>query len=116
MLSVFVFSAVFFPLFAFVHSRKVKSLKTFCYLSSSIQAHRNEITFAIRFLIYSFVTGEIIFSLFPSYLEVNVPRFDRSVVDASVAAGAWERLVEHIESFVARLMLVRLLMDRVRVL
>jgi hypothetical protein len=30
----------------------------------------------------------------------NLPQFDRNAVDDVSVAGAWERLVEHIESFV----------------
>lgn len=57
------------------------------------------------------------FPLAPSEIQKSlyVPQFDRNVVDVSVA-GAWERLAEHIESFVVRLMPARLSMDRVLIL
>lgn len=47
--------------------------------------------------------------------NLDSPQSDRSAVDDASVAGAWERLVEHIESFAARLVPVRRTKDRARV-
>lgn len=76
----------------------------------------NEITFAIKFLIYSSRgKGNCLFFHFPRIawkVPAYLPQLDRNVVDDVSVVGAFERLVEHIESFVVKLMPVRRQTDR----
>ena len=87
--------------------------------SVSFKHNENEITFAIKFLIYSSrissrMGKKCCFLLLVIHKSMDSPQFDRNVVDVSVV-GAFERLVEHIESSVVILMPVRLMMGRGRV-
>ena len=72
----------------------------------SFKHNENEITFAIKLLIYSSSMGNRLFCL-PGIIRKTLdylPQSYRFVVDDVSVVVEWKRFVEHIESFVVKLM------------